>query len=124
MLFRSGNDPSGRSKTGTRWYNEAFDGITVYVQTDLLEVGYIDPPQRSTVLDVRLTQTQKNQDDMFNKDKYNMSQYRTREYSHAYPDGEGQVGEFKGAPVHMKEMEMLFFSRQFFIPNATVDDLH
>jgi hypothetical protein len=120
----TGNDPSGRSKTGTRWYNEAFDGITVYVQTDLLEVGYIDPPQRSTVLDVRLTQTQKNQDDMFNKDKYNMSQYRTREYSHAYPDGEGQVGEFKGAPVHMKEMEMLFFSRQFFIPNATVDDLH
>lgn len=60
----------------------------------------------------------------FNKDRYNMSQYRTKEYSVAYPSTTGQVGEFKGAEVCIKDMPMLFHSRKFFIPNATVDDLH
>lgn len=119
----TGNDTSGRSKTGNAWYNEAFDGITVYVQTTELSVGYIDPPQRSTVLDPKLTQTQTSHSDMFNEDKYNMSQYRTKEYSDAYFVTD-VVGTFKGTDVYMKEMSQLFFSRKFFIPNATVDDLH
>ena len=120
----TGVDKTGRSKTGTNWYNEAFDGITVYVQTTELSLGYIDPPARSTVLDVKLTQTQDNQQDMFNKDKYNMSQYKTKPFSNAYEGDADRVGEFKGTSVYMKDMSMLFFSRQFFIPNATVDDLH
>lgn len=120
----TGKDASGRSKTGTTWYNEAFDGITVYVQCTELSVGYLQPPQRSTVLDPKLTQTQDSHSDMFNKDKYNMSQYRTKNYSNAYPNNEEKVGEFKGASVYMKDMPFFFFSKQFFIPNATVDDLH
>ena len=120
----TGKDESGRSKTGVTWYNEAFDGVTVYVQCTEFSVGYIDPPARSVVLDPKLTQTQDNQNDMFNKDRYNMSQYRTKEYSVAYPGTTGQVGEFKGAEVYIKDMPMLFHSRKFFIPNATVDDLH
>lgn len=120
----TGVDTTGRSKTGEHWYNEAFDGITVYVQTTELSLGYIDPPARSTVLDVKLTQTQDNQQDMFNKDKYNMSQYKTKPFSNAYEGDADRVGEFKGTSVYMKDMSMLFFSRQFFIPNATVDDLH
>lgn len=120
----TGVDKTGRSKTGTNWYNEAFDGITVYVQTTELSLGYIDPPARSTVLDPKLTQTQDNQQDMFNKDKYNMSQYKTKPFSNAYEGDADRVGEFKGTSVYMKDMSMLFFSRQFFIPNATVDDLH
>ena len=60
---------------------------------------------------------------MFNKNKYNMSQYRTKPYSDAYMD-ENMVGEFKGAGVYMQDMNMLFFSKRFLIPNATVDDLH
>lgn len=119
----TGNDPSGRSKTGTQWYNEAFDGITVYVQTTELMAGYIDPPQRSTVLDPKLTQTQDNQKDMFNIDKYNMSQYKTRDYSDIYLSV-NVAGQFKGEDVEMKDMGKLFFSKKFFIPNATVDDLH
>lgn len=119
----TGVDTTGRSKTGTNWYNEAFDGITVYVQTTELSLGYIDPPARSTVLDVKLTQTQDNQQDMFNKDKYNMSQYRTKPYSDIYGVDDA-VGTFKGNEVYMKEMNMLFFSKKFLIPNATVDDLH
>lgn len=119
----TGVDTTGRSKTGTNWYNEAFDGITVYVQTTELSLGYIDPPARSTVLDVKLTQTQDNQSDMFNRNKYNMSQYRTKPYSDTYMEND-VVGTFKGNEVYMKEMNMLFFSKKFLIPNATVDDLH
>lgn len=119
----TGNVSSGRSKTGTHWYNEAFDGITVYVQTTELIVGYIDPPQRSVVLDPKLTQTQDNQKDMFNIDKYNMSQYRTKEFSHAYGTAD-VAGVFKGEDIEMKDMCKLFISKKFFIPNATVDDLH
>lgn len=120
----TGVDKTGRSKTGTNWYNEAFDGITVYVQTTELSLGYIDPPARSTVLDPKLTQTQDNQNDMFNKDKYNMSQYKTKPFSNAHEGDADRVGEFKGTAVYMKDMGMLFFSRQFFIGNVTVDDLH
>lgn len=120
----TGNDPSGRSRTGSAWYNEAFDGVTVYVQTTELSLGFIDPASRTTVLDPKLTQTQDNQSDMFNKDKYNMSQYKTMSYSHVYGGDDDRVGEFKGTGVYMKNMNMLMFSRQFFIPNATVDDLH
>lgn len=119
----TGVDTTGRSKTGEHWYNEAFDGITVYVQTTELSLGYIDPPARSTVLDVKLTQTQDNQNDMFNENKYNMSQYRTKPYSDIYMEND-VVGTFKGNEVYMKEMNMLFWSKRFLIPNATVDDLH
>lgn len=119
----TGNDPSGRSKTGTAWYNEAFDGVTVYIQTTQLTVGYLNPPQRSTVLDPKLTQTQTSHSDMFNKDKYNMSQYKSRNYSDAYTST-NVVGKFKGEYVQLKDMGSLFFSQKFFIPNATVDDLH
>lgn len=119
----TGVDKTGRSKTGEHWYNEAFDGITVYVQTTELSLGYIDPPARSTVLDVKITQTQDNQSDMFNRNKYNMSQYRTKPYSDAYMEN-NVVGTFKGNSVAMKDMHLLFFSKKFLIPNATVDDLH
>lgn len=120
---KKGNDPTGRSKTGTAWYSEAFDGITIYVKSTELIVGYIDPPQRSTVLDPRLTQEQKSQSDMFNEAKYNQSQYRTKPYSEIYQITD-KVGEFKGESVLMDEMNMLFWSKPFLIPNATVDDLH
>ena len=121
----TGHDASGRSKTGTAWYNEAFDGITVYVQTTQLTVGYLNPPQRSVVLDPKLTQTQTSHSDMFNKDKYNMTQYKTKKYSDAYgAESENVVGKFKDKEVQMMNMSDLFFSQKFFIPNATVDDLH
>lgn len=127
---KKGNDQSGRAATtpdgsgkGT-WYNEAFDGITVYIQSTELTVGYLNPVQRSVVLDPKLTQTQENQKDMFNKGKYNMSQYKTKKYSEAYPTEVDKLGEFKGKSVFTNDLQYLFYSKQFFIPNATVDDLH
>ena len=118
----TGDDTSGRSKTGTAWYNEAFDGITVMVQKTDIEVGYREPMQRTSVLDPKLTQTQKNQKDMFNIEKYNMSQYRTKNRSDKY-NKDNEIGMFKGYEIYMDEMNMIFWSQRFYIPNATVDDL-
>lgn len=120
----TGNDGRGRSKTGTRWYNEAFDGITVIVQQTELEIGYLQPPERYTVLDPKVTQSQNSQSDMFNKDKYNLSQYRTKAYSDRYPGDNDRVGSFKNADIYTDELNMYFWSQKFFVPNATVDDLH
>ena len=49
----TGNDDT--ALTGTNWYNEAFDGISVIVQDTQLEVGFIDPTERTQVLDPKLT---------------------------------------------------------------------
>lgn len=48
----TGNDDT--ALTGTNWYNEAFDGISVIVQDTQLEVGFIDPTERTQVLDPKL----------------------------------------------------------------------
>ena len=120
----TGDDGRGRSKTGRRWYNEAFDGITVMVQTTDLELGYVAPPERSVVLDPKVTQTQESQSDMFSKDKYNLSQYRTKPFSDKYYGDNDRVGTFKNASIYTDELNMYFWSQKFFVPNATVDDLH
>lgn len=120
----TGDDGRGRSKTGRRWYNEAFDGITVMVQTTDLELGYVAPPERSVVLDPKVTQTQESQSDMFNREKYNLSQYRTKPFSDKYYGDNDRVGTFKNASIYTDELNMYFWSQKFFVPNATVDDLH
>lgn len=120
--LNTGDDSSGRSNTGKAWYNEAFDGITVIVQKTDIKVGYREPVQRTSVLDVKLTQTQTSQKDLFNINKYNLSQYRTKNYSDKY-NKDNEIGMFKGYDIYMDEMNMLFWSQHFYIPNATVDDL-
>lgn len=120
----TGDDGRGRSKTGRRWYNEAFDGITVMVQTTDLELGYVASPERSVVLDPKVTQTQTSQSDMFNKAKYNLSQYRNKPFSDKYSGDNDRIGTFKNASIYTDELNMYFWSQKFFIPNATVDDLH
>ncbi|MBO5386914.1 MAG: hypothetical protein J6A59_02050 [Lachnospiraceae bacterium] len=105
------------------WYNEAFDGVVVIVQQTILEVGYNDPAERTSVLDPKLTPKQASQKSMFSD--YFLSQIKTREYSQYYgEDKPGIMGEFKGAQVLLKDMDYLFWSRKFWIPNATTQDLH
>lgn len=116
--------------TGTQWYNEAFDGVTILKQETLLTVGFINPTERSQVLDPKLTPdttgskqasaTTANKD-MFHD--YFISQFRTRNHSETY--GTPYImGTFKGQTVQMTNLEKLFHSRPFYIPNATTQDLH
>ena len=79
--------------------------------------------QIETVEDPKLTQPQKSQSDMFNPEKYNVAQYRTKDTSTTY-GVPGLLGKFKGVDVYAKDLNLLFFSRQWLIPNITVQDLN
>ena len=50
----SDNSTTWSSADG-KWYNEAFDGVTVLVSTTTINTGLWDPMERSTVFDPKLT---------------------------------------------------------------------
>lgn len=119
--LEQGTGSDGTIHSGSQWYNEAFDGITVIMQQTILEVGYNDPPERSSVLDPKLTPKQTSQKSLFSE--YFLSQFKTQDHS-SYYNEPCIMGEFKNAKVKLKDMDYLFHSRKFWIPNATTQDLH
>lgn len=118
--METGSD--AKAEWNPAWYNEAFDGITIMVQTTKLKVGYLRPYERSAVLDPRLTPKSKGQSQLFTK--YNASQFKMNSYSGAYSDNEYQIGYFVDREVYMKDMDYLYTSMKFYIPNVTTQDLH
>lgn len=112
-----------RSKTGTQWYNEAYDGISILVEQSSIVVGYAKPPERTSVLDPRLCPKNENgQSGMFKE--YIMSQYKTKPYSEAYAGTNNKVGVFKGVDIYTDNMDKFFWSKKFYIPNVNTQDLH
>jgi hypothetical protein len=117
-----GNDST--ALTGTQWYNEAIDGITVMVQETAIKVGFITPAERHTVLDPKLIPYNKenNKSSLFTK--YFSSAYKTDSYSHKYGESDTDVlGEFKSTKITLKNLQNMFTSSIFYIPNATTQDL-
>lgn len=117
----TGDDNSAKNVNDNHWYNEAVDDLTVVVQRTKLTVGYIDPPERSSVLDPKLIPYTENKSDMFTN--YHISQFKTRNYSEYYTTPY-VIGTFKNQTIQMRNMDMLFYSRPFYIPNVTTQDLH
>ena len=115
----TGNDPEAH--TGTTWYNEAFDGVTIVVQSTNLRVGYKYPTERLNVIDPKLCPPSIGQSDMLTN--YNVSQYRTKSYSAAYGE-DYLMGVFKLNNVKMIDLDNFFWSRKFWIANITTQDLH
>lgn len=119
----TGNDSEAKN-ISPRWYNEAFDGVTVVVFTTVIETGMIDPAERAAVLDVKLTPENKGQADLFTK-AY-VSQFKMNDTSAAYTNKE-QIGIFSNMggmrDVYMSEMELLYTSKKFYIPNVNTQDL-
>ena len=119
----TGSDPE--AITGTNWYNEAFDGVTIIQFDTVLTVGFQDPPERSQVLDPKLIPKQVNSTtenkDLFSD--YFISQFRTRNYSELNQTPY-IMGRYNGQTVQMINLEKLFTSRPFYIPNLTTQDLH
>ena len=115
----TGND--SEAKTGTTWYNEAFDGITIVVQSTNLRAGYLYPTKRINVIDPKLCPVSEGQAD--NLTEYNVSQYRTKNYSAAYGEPY-MMGQFKTENVKMVDLDNFFWSRKFYIPNYTAQDRH
>lgn len=113
-----------RSKTGTQWYNEAVDGLTIIVQQSIIEVGFKQPGERTSILDPRLCKPNKNgQSGMFKDGSYSSSQYKCKDHTEVYGIKD-KVGTFMNVDVYTESMDMLYKSKIFFIPNVNTQDLH
>lgn len=112
------------SKRDGKWYNEAFDGIYLVRQSTTLQVGFKDPAKRAAALDPALSPENKGQSDLYSKAF--LSQFCMNDKSDS-KKAEGKdsqyIGTFKGVDIKLPDMQGLYQSRQFFIPNANVQDL-
>ena len=60
-----GNDTEAPWATADgKWYNEAFDGITVLVSKTRLNIGYFNPTERQSVIDPKLSVFQKGKESL------------------------------------------------------------
>ena len=121
MERNSGNDKNASWVNDGKWYNEAIDGITILIQSDILEVGFIDPSERSSILDVKLIPKSKSKTDFFSE--YYVSGYKMKDFSEIYKENE-VIGMFNGEKVMLHDMDKLFESKKFYITNITTQDLH
>ena len=117
----TGNDTGASWVTDGKWYNEAMDGVTVAVSTTKLTTGYIDPSERTTILDPRLNVKGTGQSTLFSG--YMVGQFKMRDYSAAY-GVKNMIGQFKGSAILMKDMDRLYYTKKFYLSNITVQDLH
>ena len=113
-------DSSAKWVNDGKWYNEAFDGITVAFFSTTLKVGFTKPGTRTSVLDPKLVGSSASKSDLLTN--YRLSQFRMDDHSEFYGTV-GKIGEFRGEDVIVNGMEDLFISDIFYIPNATVQDL-
>jgi hypothetical protein len=115
-----GNDPS--VSNGPGWYNEAWDGIYIMRVDRVFTIGFGSPKVRSVALDPKLTPPSAGIGDIFTR--YYLSQFKVNEKSYIRADKpNGYLGSFGGRNVILPGMDMMFMSRKFLIPNATVMDL-
>ena len=112
----AGNDTTASWASDGRWYNEAYAGITVYVQHTDIQVGLTVGvnPLRTMVLDPKLIPQVTSKKDQ-----------GTTAFSSAFKvdlDQNTPIGKFKGTDIFMASPDMLFHSRNIYITNMTVDD--
>lgn len=120
----TGNDPTATWVSDGQWYNEAFDGIVVVRKATTLTVGLNKPGIRSAVLDPKLCPPNSGMSDLFSKAF--LSQFRLDEKSStATAQGKvpGFIGTFKGKDIRLPEMQDMYQSKKFYIPNVNVQDL-
>ena len=121
-----GNDRSGY---GT-WYNEAFDGICVVRVNKLMELGFKDNGEsnaaRVSAIDPKLSKPIKDQSNLFSSKS--KSWFETDKHTNV-SDKDGYVGTFTGADnqkveIEVADMNGLYRSKDFYIPNGTVMNLY
>ena len=123
----------GVDSNGKAWYNEAFGGISVILSEYLIELDLKDSRGngagvRTSALDPKLVGMIDNKSDIYNfKDanKIRSSCFAINPYQHPTIKGLLSICDWGGedVPVQLKNMEYLFISKTFYIPNATVMDL-
>ena len=120
----TGNDNSTAwSSADGKWYNEAFDGVTVLVSTTTINTGLWDPMERSTVFDPKLTPSQSSKESIGNS--FYSFQMRTAAYSDLYEGEVNRVGNFMGVNVYSNvDLIELFKTDKWFSSNITTQDLN
>lgn len=114
------------SKADGQWYFEAFDGLTIAKFDTTLSVGFIDPYERTSVLDPEIIPNMANKGDILTSSV--MSQIVTSNTSLMYGTA-NKIGEFcdtdgsKLGDIIMPDLRSFFISDIFFAPNITVQDL-
>ena len=117
----SDNSTTWSSADG-KWYNEAFDGVTVLVSTTTINTGLWDPMERSTVFDTKLTPSQSSKENIGNN--FYSFQMRTAAYSDLYEGETNRVGNFMGVNVYSNvDLIELFKTDKWFSSNITTQDL-
>lgn len=121
----TGNDKTAAwAKTDGKWYNEAFDGIYVVRQATTMKIGFMQPLMRGAVLDPALCPPNKGKADLFSTAF--LSQFcvnDTSDASIASGKGNQYIGTFKGKDICLPEMQGMYQSKKFYIPNVNVQDL-
>lgn len=114
------------SKADGQWYFEAFDGLTIVKFETKLSVVFIDPYERTSVLDPEIIPNMANKGDILTSSV--MSQIVTSNTSLMYGTA-NKIGEFcdtdgsKLGDIIMPDLRSFFISDIFFAPNITVQDL-
>lgn len=113
------------NKPDGKWYNEAFDGVYLVEQAASLHVGFKMGETRVSALDPALCPQNKGQSDLYTSAF--LSQFCTDSNSNA-ACAQGKVknyiGTFKDTDITLPDMEKLYQSKKFYIPNANVQDLN
>lgn len=120
----TGNDVSASWAPDGKWYNEAFDGIMMVRKCTTLDVGFNNTTKRTASLDPMLCPKNNGVADMYST-AY-LSQFKCNEYSEASiasGKGNGYIGTFQGKDIILEDMDKLYQSKKFYIPNATTQDL-
>lgn len=111
--------------TEGRWYNEGFDGIYLVKQYTKMEIGFGYTDTRQSAMDPALCPPNKGQSDLYTN-AY-LSQFTVDSHSDATiaagkPDH--YIGTFKDTDILLPDMESMYISKKFYIPNANVQDLN
>lgn len=119
----AGNDTSAIWATADgKWYNEAFDGVTVYVQTTAIHTGLWEPMERTTVFDTKLTPKNTYKGDLGTL--FYAFQMRTASSSDTYSGENNRVGSFMGVKVFSNvDLTELYKTDKWYSSNISTQDL-
>ena len=119
---RGYDDDAAWAGSDGKWYNEAFDGITYEEITTKIETGMIEPTERSSVLDPKLCPINQGKSDFFSHSQ--TAGIKMNSYSNMYYNMDNMLGTFNGKEVYTEDLDKLYYTKPFYVPNVNVQDLH
>lgn len=125
-----GYNTGSPNKADTKWYNEAFDGVYMVLMDTTITPGLVYSPIRVAALDPALCPPNSGQSNLFSTAF--LSQFCLDSQSDAKVVKRGTseekiknyIGTFRDIDLILPDMETMYYSKKFYIPNANVQDLN